>query len=69
MASTSKKASVLPGRSALAGKPATRHPNHKLIQMAPTPVAPIPMPVTLVTASLVAVSPVWYFPKWCILAN
>ena len=27
MASTSKKASMLPGRSALAGKPATRHPN------------------------------------------
>ena len=29
MASTSKKASMLPGRSALAGKPATRHPNPK----------------------------------------
>ena len=27
MASTSKKASMLPGRSALAGKPATRHAN------------------------------------------
>ena len=29
MASTSKKASILPGRSALAGKAATRHPNPK----------------------------------------
>jgi sarcosine oxidase subunit gamma len=29
MASTSKKASMLPGRSALAGKPATCHPNPK----------------------------------------
>ena len=29
MASTSKKASMLPGRSVLAGKPATRHLNPK----------------------------------------